>query len=153
MPSRRTIQDALDLATRAHEGQVDKAGRPYIEHPKTVARILADQGHGDNVIIAGLLHDVVEDTHYDLTDLRDLGYPEEVVQAVDSVTKRPGEPYMDLIRRAAADPIGRLVKLADNQTNSDPARLALLSEEEQAWFTRKYAKAREVLLGEEARDA
>lgn len=145
-----TVRAADVLAELAHRGQVDKAGKPYIDHPRTVARILREQGHSDPVVIAGLLHDVVEDTTVTLDDLREFGFSEMVVRAVDSVTKRDGETYMDLIRRAAADPIGRLVKLADNETNSDPARLALLSEEERAWFTQKYAKARRVLLGEEA---
>lgn len=144
-----TVSDALLLAVEAHSGQVDKAGKPYIEHPIAVANILVEQRAGHSAILAGLLHDVVEDSDITLDQLRGLGYPEEVVQAVDSVTKRQGETYMDLIRRAAADPIGRIVKLADNQTNSDPERLALLSEDEQAWFTQKYAKARAVLLGEQ----
>lgn len=150
-----TVADADALAAKAHEGQVDKAGKPYIDHPRTVARILTEQGHDQRTIMAGLLHDVVEDTDITLDQLRRLGYPEEVVRAVDSVTRREGpeypggkEPYMDLIRRAASDPIGKWIKLADNQTNSDPQRLALLSEDEQAWFTQKYAKARAVLLGE-----
>jgi (p)ppGpp synthase/HD superfamily hydrolase len=143
-----TVADAYALATEAHHDQVDKAGRPYIYHPRTVAKILADQGLGDNAVMAGLLHDVVEDTAVTLNGLRALGYPEEVVRAVDAVSRREGETYMDLIRRAAADPLGRLVKLADNETNSDPDRLALLTAEEREWFTRKYAKARAVLLGE-----
>jgi (p)ppGpp synthase/HD superfamily hydrolase len=142
------IADADALAERAHFDQVDKAGNPYIDHPRAVAKVLADKGLGDNAVMAGLLHDVVEDTDVTLDDLREAGYPEEVVRAVDSVTKRPDETYMDLIHRAAADPLGRLVKLADNENNSDPARLALLDEEQRAWFTRKYAKARAVLLGE-----
>lgn len=142
------ISEADTLAERAHFGQVDKAGNPYIDHPRAVAKILADKGLGDNAVMAGLLHDVVEDTDVTLDDLREAGYPEEVVRAVDSVTRRADETYMDLIRRAAADPLGRLVKLADNENNSDPARLALLDEEQRAWFTRKYAKARVALLGE-----
>lgn len=143
-----TVASTDAFAEGAHFGQVDKAGKPYIEHPRTVARILERQGHDQNTVIAGLLHDVVEDTAVTLDDLRKLGYHEEVVRAVDSVTRREGESYMDLIRRAAADPIGKWVKLADNETNSDPERLALLTAEEQEWFTQKYAKARAVLLGE-----
>lgn len=143
-----TVRAADVLAELAHRGQVDKAGVDYIHHPRAVARILREQGHSDPVIIAGLLHDVAEDTTITLDDLREFGFSEMVVQAVDSVTRRQGEKYMDLIRRAAADPIGRLVKLADNETNSDPARLALLTDSEREWFTQKYAKARAVLLGE-----
>jgi (p)ppGpp synthase/HD superfamily hydrolase len=143
-----TIASTDVIARLAHFGQVDKAGNSYIEHPRTVARILTEQGYGEYYVMAGLLHDVVEDSTLTLDDLRELGYPPQVVNAVDSVTKRDGETYMDLIRRAAADPIGKWVKLADNQTNSDPERLALLTADEREWFTQKYAKARSVLLGE-----
>ncbi|RKR92669.1 HD domain-containing protein [Micromonospora pisi] len=143
-----TVADADRLAEAAHRGQVDKAGNPYIDHPRAVAKEL--YVHGDNAVMAGLLHDVVEDTNITLDDLRVAGYPEEVVAAVDSVTRRPDEPYMDLIRRAAANPLGRLIKLADNRHNSDPERLALLDPEQAAWFRQKYAKARLVLLAGEA---
>ncbi|TDC84334.1 HD domain-containing protein [Micromonospora sp. KC606] len=142
----RTVQDADTLAAVAHWGQVDKAGRPYINHPRAVAAILAAQGHGDNAIMAGLLHDVVEDTPVTLDDLRAAGFPDEVVSAVDAVTRRQGETYSDLIRRAAAHPLGRLIKLADNETNSDPARLALLPDEVAERLRRKYERARRVLL-------
>lgn len=131
------------LAARAHHGQVDKAGRPYIEHVRAVAAALTH--HGEQAIIAGLLHDIVEDTDITLNDLRDLGYPPEIVNAVDAVTRRPGEHYMDMIRRAAADPLGRLVKLADNAHNASPDRLAQLDPEQAEWFRRKYARARAVL--------
>jgi (p)ppGpp synthase/HD superfamily hydrolase len=141
-----TVADADRLAELHHRGQTDKAGNPYIDHPRAVADALRE--HGDHAVMAGLLHDIVEDTTVTLDHLRHLGYPEEVVDAVDSVTRRPGEDYMDLIRRAAANPLGRLVKLQDNAHNSDEARLALLSESDRAWFTEKYARARKVLLGE-----
>jgi (p)ppGpp synthase/HD superfamily hydrolase len=152
-----TIATADALARIAHHGQVDKAGRDYIDHPRAVAHLLVRDGYSDDHIMAGLLHDIVEDTPVTFDDLLLFGYPRNVVRAVDSVTRREGpqypdgkEPYMDLIRRAAADPIGRVVKLMDNTTNSDPARLALLTAEERAWFTQKYAKARAVLQGEGA---
>jgi (p)ppGpp synthase/HD superfamily hydrolase len=140
-----TVEDALDLATRAHAGQVDKAGNPYIDHPRAVAALVAE--HGDVARMAALLHDVVEDTDVTLDDLRAAGYPETVVTAVDSVTRRDGEDYLDLVRRAAADPVGRLVKLADNAHNSDEARLALLPVERAEQLRQKYAAARAILLG------
>lgn len=148
-----TIASADVIAKLAHFGQVDKAGNSYIDHPRTVAGILHKRGYGDYFVMAGLLHDTVEDSVLTLDDLRELGYPPEVVNAVDSVTKRDGETYMDLIRRAAADPIGRYVKLADNETNSDPERLALLTADEREWFTQKYAKARAVLIAANEADA
>lgn len=143
-----TIESTDVIARLAHFGQIDKAGNSYIDHPRTVARILHERGFSADYVMAGLLHDVVEDSVLTLDDLRTLGYPPKVVKAVDSVTKRDGETYMDMIRRAAADPLGCIVKLADNETNSDPERLALLTAEEREWFTQKYAKARAVLLGE-----
>lgn len=141
-----TLTEADALAERAHHGQVDKAGRPYIDHPRTVAATLLADGHGTHAAMAGLLHDIVEDTDITLDDLRAAGYPEVVVDAVDAVTRRPGETYLDMIRRAAAHPLGRLVKLADNATNSDPARLALLPADNAARLATRYAEARAVLL-------
>ncbi|MFE7871645.1 HD domain-containing protein [Micromonospora humida] len=137
------------LAEHVHHGQVDKAGRPYIDHPRTVAAILAQQCHGDHAVMAGLLHDVVEDTPTTLDDLRAAGYPPVMVDAVDAVTRRPGEMYMDMIRRAATHPLGRLVKLADNASNSDPERLALLDPATADRLRRRYEKARPVLLATE----
>ncbi|MCG5464297.1 HD domain-containing protein [Micromonospora sp. MED01] len=141
-----TVADADALAYRAHFGQVDKAGNPYIEHPRAVARILGEQGHGDLAVMAGLLHDVVEDTPITLDDLRHAGYSEAVVSAVDAVSRREGETYMDMIRRAAANPLGRLVKLADNAHNSSEERLAHLDPDNAEFLRRRYAKARVVLL-------
>lgn len=139
----RTVNDARELAYTAHEGQVDKAGRPYFEHVAEVARRL--ERHGDEAVMAGYLHDAVEDTALTLEDLRRAGFPEAVVRAVDAVTLRDGEEYMDLIARAAADPMGRLVKIADNATNSDPERLALLDPATAERLRVKYARARQVL--------
>ncbi|MEU7170237.1 HD domain-containing protein [Micromonospora tulbaghiae] len=144
-----TVADADHLAFCAHHGQTDKAGNPYIDHPRAVAAILAEQGHGDHAVMAGLLHDVVEDTPITLDDLRAAGFPEAVVSAVDAVTRREGETYMDMVRRAAADPLGRLVKLADNANNSDPQRMALLDPADAERLGRRYAKARAVLLAAE----
>lgn len=140
----QTIENADLLARTAHRGQVDKAGNPYIDHPRAVAEALRE--HGDHAVMAGLLHDVVEDTHITLDDLRELGYPDDVVAAVDSVTRRPNETYMDMVRRAAADPLGRLVKLADNAHNSSPERLAALEPEVAAGLAKRYARARATLL-------
>jgi (p)ppGpp synthase/HD superfamily hydrolase len=139
----RTVDDACALAVAAHLGQVDKAGNPYIDHPAAVAAAL--EPYGELAVMAGWLHDVVEDSEMTLAELRVLGFPPEVVSAVDSVTRRPGESYDDLIVRAAADPIGRLVKLSDNKHNSDESRLALLAPEQAEWLRTKYARARATL--------
>lgn len=136
------------IATKAHEGQVDKAGVPYIEHPRAVAAALDAAGHGPFAVQAGWLHDVVEDTDVTLDDLRAAGFAEVVVDAVDAVTrrKRPGatqEPYFNMIHRAAAHPLGRLVKIADNRHNF--GRLDHLPEQDRAFLHKRYTRAYEIL--------
>lgn len=138
--------DARMLAAERHAGQVNKQGTDYFTaHLEPIAERLAP--HGDSAVIAGLLHDIVEDTDTTLDDLLYLGASAEVVHAVDSVTKRENEPYEDLIRRAAADPLGREVKLADNAQNvADNPALAAVDPDKAASLLRKYEAARKVLL-------
>ena len=140
-----TLDQASRLAWSAHAGQVDRAGRPYSEHVFAVRDLLAP--HGPHAQMAGVLHDVLEDTPITADDLRGRGCPEAVVRAVESVSRRPGESYGDMVRRAAADPLGRLVKLADNRHNSDEGRLAALPAEQAERLRAKYARAREFLEG------
>lgn len=80
------IGKAFDVAERMHAGQMRKSGEPYLIHPMSVSKILAELGMDDNTLVAGLLHDVVEDTSYTETELaKDFG--EEVRVLVDGVTK------------------------------------------------------------------
>jgi hypothetical protein len=113
------LEKAILLAVRAHEGQVDKAGAPYFLHP---LRVMLRMGTEEEMIVA-LLHDVVEDASVSLEDLRRMGYTENVVEAIESVTRRPHEPYEEFVRRAAANPIGWKVKVADLEDNMDLSRL------------------------------
>ena len=113
-------ESALSFAAQAHAGQVDKLGVPYILH---VARVGAALWRFDpEFVIAGFLHDVVEDTDYTLDDLADLGASDAVVSAVDAVTKttpdRSIAGYEAFIREAADHPIGRYVKAADVADNA-----------------------------------
>lgn len=137
------LDEASALAARAHAGQIDKAGRPYVEHVFAVRDLLAP--HGPDAQIAGVLHDVIEDTGWTADDLRAAGVPEPVVTAVEAVSRRPGETYAEMVRRAAAHPLGRIVKLADNRHNSDETRLALLPGDQAERLRTKYREAREVL--------
>ncbi|MFD2093366.1 HD domain-containing protein [Blastococcus deserti] len=157
-----TVPDAHLLALQAHEGQVDQQGRDYyLAHLQPVARAL--RPYGPHAEMAGALHDIVEDTRdhpdparrYDLDRLRDLGVPEIVVEAIDAVTRRPGEPYISgSIRRAAAHPLGRLVKLADNKHNlAANAELAEVDPEKARRLREgRYRPARRILLAAEAAD-
>lgn len=121
------LVQAIGLAVEVHHSMKDKAGRPYILHPLRV--MLAQDG--DTAMIVAVLHDVVEDTRkdpepYTFERLRALGYPEEVLAALDCVTNRKGESYDDFVERAASNPIARKVKLADLEDNLNVRRLAAL---------------------------
>ena len=137
-----TPDDVADFARRAHAGQVDQQGRDYFEHHLVpVAALL--RPFGDDAATAGLLHDVLEDTPATADDLRALGVPDAVVAAVESVTRRDDEPYEALIERAAAHPLGRLVKLADNWHNlSSNDELARQDPEKAARLRERYEAAR-----------
>ena len=140
-----TVQLAHNLAIVAHQGQTRTGnGEPYINHPARVVKILSSRNLDKNYLMAGWLHDVVEDSEYTFNDLVSHGFPYEVIRAVDSVTRRHGEIYLDMIRRASQDPIGRLVKLADNLDNS--STLHDLSGEHRKFLESRYRRAREILL-------
>ncbi len=125
-----TIGDAYRIAVHAHDGQVDKGGAPYLRHVLRVERLVAVVGGTLAERIGAMLHDTVEDTELTLDDLRRLGVPDESVDIIDAVTRRPDpslpsgvEPYQDgLIVRAAAHDGARLVKVMDNAHNSLPRR-------------------------------
>lgn len=116
------VADAVRIAREAHEGQVDKAGRPYIGHVLRVMKRLDT----DEEQMAAALHDVIEDTNATPESLLALGVPEVVVEAVQSLTKRDGETYADFVARAGTHPVARRVKLADLADNADPRRVAAL---------------------------
>lgn len=107
---------ARNLAKEAHAGGVDKMGRDYFEfHLRPIAESLAPFGWA--AVAAGWLHDIIEDTHHTALSLLAAGVPRFVVDAVVSVTRMPGETYPALITRSLANPLGRIVKLADNTLN------------------------------------
>ncbi len=110
---------ARKIATAAHEGQTDKAGKPYITHPLRVANACADP----RARIVGVLHDAVEDTDVTLDQLRDAGFPAPIVEAVDAISQRDGEPREDYYGRVMANRLATLVKIADVTDNMDPTRI------------------------------
>ena len=121
-----TLEDAILLAVEAHRGQVDKVGQPYILHELRVMFSLDSEKEK----IVGVLHDVVEDTKYTLDDLRGMGYAEDVLAALDCLTKREGERYEAFIERIKQNPIARRVKIADLQDNLDLTRLAEITQKD-----------------------
>jgi len=113
------LETAITIAVQSHQGQLDKSGQPYILHPLRVMF----RCEGDLARTVAVLHDVVEDTPTTLEDLRNAGFSEEILAALDCVTKRKGESYEAFVERAAANPIARKVKLADLEDNMDLRRL------------------------------
>lgn len=124
MMPKATLEDAIALALFVHRGVVDKGGAPYILHP---LRVMMRFDSADEQIVSAL-HDVVEDSEVTLDDLRERGFSADVVRAVDALTRRSDETYEDFITRAAADPIARVVKLADIEDNLDLRRLKVIDE-------------------------
>jgi len=114
-------EKALKIALKAHAGQGDKAGNPYILHPLRVMLALDREEER----IAAVLHDVVEDAKppMSLDDLRAAGIPEEVVRLVDLLTHRRGQGKREYYGRIIADPAARRIKLADLDDNLDARRL------------------------------
>ena len=116
-----TLERAVAIAAEAHAGQKDKAGAPYLLHP---LRMMLSLKRPEEQITA-VLHDVVEDCEgWSFERLRAEGFSAEIIDALGSVTKRDGEDYFDFVRRAAANPIGRQVKLADLRDNSNLGRIS-----------------------------
>ncbi len=114
-----TIERAIEIAAAAHAGQVDKGGEPYILHPlKVMLRMTTEQER-----IAAVLHDVIEDTSVTIELLRSEGFTDEVLRALTALTKLSGESRLEAAKRAAIDPIARIVKLADNAENMDLSRI------------------------------
>lgn len=114
-----TLERAIVIAAEAHAGQMDKAGAPYVLHP---LRMMLRLSTSDEMI-AAVLHDVVEDCGVSLEMLRAEGFSEQVLEAIDSVTRRAEESYEEFVLRAASNSIGRRVKLADLRDNSDLSRI------------------------------
>lgn len=138
-----TPERVESFAFHAHLGQVDKIGAPYIQHVRAVAQGLLP--FGADLVMAGLLHDVLEDTAWTARDLAMWGVSERTLLAVVAVTNDSTATYQDKIRKITENPDAVLVKIADNAHNSRSDRAAQLPEEKRLRLARKYAKARELL--------
>ena len=120
------LEKAISIAVEAHRGQQDKTGAPYILHPLSVmARV-----DGETEKVVAVLHDVVEDTAWTLEKLKGEGFPDDVLTALDGVTKREGESYEDFVKRSGTNPVARRVKLADLEDNMDLRRLKTVEQKD-----------------------
>lgn len=115
---------AMKLCFTAHKDQLDKSGNPYVFHPFHLAEQMTDE----YTTVTALLHDVVEDTDYTFEDLREMGFPEGVLAALNLLTHDDGAPYMEYVARLKENLIARAVKLADLRHNSDLTRLGVVDD-------------------------
>ncbi len=110
---------AMEICYRAHDGQLDKGGIPYVFHPLH----LAEQMDDEYSTCVALLHDVMEDGCVKSSELYESGFPNEIVDAVELLTRRDKEPYMEYVERIKENCLAVKVKLADLEHNSDMSRL------------------------------
>ena len=136
-----TIERAIEIAAKEHAGVTDKGGSPYVFHPLRLMFAVKTPFEK----MAAVLHDVVEDTSITLDDLSKEGFHPDVIEAIDALTKRPGENRMEAANRAVVNPIARMVKLADVTDNMDLSRISEPSDKD---FKRlkEYVKVKKFLL-------
>ena len=139
-----TLQRAIEIATQAHQGQFDKSGKEYIGHPLRVM----EMGRTEEEKIAGVLHDVVEDSDWTFEALETEGFSQEIIAALKCITKlSENENYDDFIERVKKNPLAVAVKINDLTDNMDIRRLPYLSDKDIKRL-KKYLKAYKKLIGE-----
>ena len=135
------INKAIETAARAHDGQLDKAGKPYILHP---LRVMMNVEGGEMEQCAAVLHDVLEDSPLTAEDLAAEGFGVEIIEAVKLLTRTADEDYLEYVRRLKANPIAKAVKLADLTDNMDMSRIKEPTERDYKRLE-KYKRAKEIL--------
>jgi len=134
------IENAIELALRAHKGQKDKAGAPYILHPLRIMLSMDTDAERQTAV----LHDVIEDGGVTPEMLRSKGFSEDVCSAVTVLTKTPGESYNEYLCRVNENPIARKVKMADLNDNMNLNRIKAPTQKDRERIE-KYKKAMEFL--------
>jgi len=133
---------AMKIAFAAHEGQKDKSGLPYINHPLHVAEQMNDE---DTCVVA-LLHDVAEDSDITIEELEKEGFTEAQIEAVRLMTHNKNVPYLDYVKNLSTNRIAKTVKLADIEHNSDLTRLSNADEDDISRNRDKYEAAYKILM-------
>ena len=145
------LQRAIEIAVEAHRNDVDKGGNPYILHP---LRMMMQMHTNDEKMVA-VMHDVVEDhgDEWPMSRLHEEGFSEAVLRGLASVTKndaehalKDDETYFSFVKRAAKDPIGRKVKMADMSDNLDIKRLGDEITDKDVARIRRYKRALAILV-------
>lgn len=131
-----TLTRAILLAAKAHDGQTDKGGNPYILHPIR----LASKANTTEESIVAVLHDVVEDSSITLFDLKNEGFSATIIEALDYLTRRADESYEGFIKRIKLNSLATKVKLLDLEDNCDVSRIPHMTDGDKARID-KYKKA------------
>ncbi|MCM1507285.1 MAG: HD domain-containing protein [Ruminococcus flavefaciens] len=134
---------AMHIAYKAHHGQYDINGVPYIFHPYHVAEQMTDE----ITACVALLHDVVEDTAITMEELEQ-EFPPEVTNALKLLTHEKGTDYFEYVERIGSNPVARAVKIADIEHNSDTSRITdikAVPEEKLIYWRYKYSEAKRIL--------
>ncbi len=124
----------LVLATKAHDGQFDKGGNPYILHPLKVMHYL--KSTDEELMCMALGHDIIEDTDVTYADLRDAGMTDRIIEGIRALTKVKGETYDEYKDRVFANKDAMRVKMADLRHNTDIRRLKGITDKDIARMTK-----------------
>ncbi|MGS0688359.1 HD domain-containing protein [Nakamurella sp. GG22] len=135
------------VARYAHQGRFDRIGAPYIDHPERVSRRLTSRGYCDEVVAAGWLHGVLQDTNWTVRSLRAAGITGDTLALVEVMTRRHGQRDADYYAGLVdAGPAAVAVKLADIEDSADSDRAAVLDQGDRERLARRYKTARKLLL-------
>lgn len=137
------IEKALRIALKTHEGQKDKAGKPYIFHPLKLMMAFRKEDEQ----ICAILHDVIEDGDLTLKDIAGQGFQSHIVEALDAITKRREEKYGEYILRVKKNTLATKIKMADLRHNLDMSRIPEIKEKDLR-RAEKYSKALSLLTAE-----
>jgi guanosine-3',5'-bis(diphosphate) 3'-pyrophosphohydrolase len=138
------LDHAIEIAKQAHDGQVDKAGQPYINHPM---RVMAACAQDEMAAMAAILHDVAEDCpEWPIERLRAEGFPAPVIEALALLCHDKDVPYLDYIMAIKGNPIAKRVKLADLADNMNLDRLPDPGPADHQRIA-KYQAAKQLLIG------
>lgn len=143
MINTKLTRKAMIIAYNAHQGQVDRAGVPYIYHPIH----LAEQMDTETECVVALLHDVVEDTDITFADLYEY-FPKEIIDILKLLTHDKSVDYMDYVKKIKENSIAKKIKIADIKHNSDESRLDKITPKD-ILRRGKYQKALKILMNDE----
>ena len=122
-----TLERAIEIAIKAHKGQLDRSGKPYIGH---VLRVMS-LGNSEEEKIVGMLHDLFEDTEITAEDLINEGFSSEIIAAIDLLTKEETDnDYISYIKKIKSNYLAKQVKLNDLTDNMNIKRLERLTNDD-----------------------